>query len=80
MWHANDGMGWWMVFGGVIWLLFWISIIYLFFTAVTDREHRHEDAVDPMEIARRRLASGEITSQQFEEIARHLRPPAAQSP
>jgi uncharacterized membrane protein len=80
MWHANDGMGWWMLFGGAIWLLFWVSIIYLFFTAMMHRDHRHDDGGNPMDIARRRLASGDITPEQFEEIARHLRPPAAQSP
>jgi uncharacterized membrane protein len=79
MWHAHDGMGWWMVFGGAIWLLFWVSIIYLFFSALTHREHRHDVAGDPMDVARHRLARGDITPQQFEEIARHLRPPAAKS-
>jgi uncharacterized membrane protein len=69
-----------MVFGGAIWLLFWVSIIYLFFTAATHREHRHDDAGDAMDVARHRLARGDITPQQFEEIAHHLRPPSAQSP
>ena len=81
MWHANDGMGWWMVFGGVFWLLFLASMIYLFFSAATHREPRSEaSGGEPMDIARRRLAGGEITPQQFEEIARHLRPPAEHSP
>ena len=80
MWHANDGMGWWMVFGGVFWLLFLASMIYLFFSAATHREPRSDSANEPMDIARRRLASGDITPQQFEEIARHLRPPAEHSP
>jgi putative membrane protein len=77
MWHANDGMGWWMVFGGVFWLLFWASIIYVLFYAVTHREHRHDGDGDAMEIARRRLARGEITPQEFEEIAKRLRPASA---
>ena len=75
MWHTQDGMGWWMVFGGIFWLLFWGSIVYLFFRSVVHRDghHHHDDAGDPMQIARARLARGEITPQQFEEIARHLR-------
>ena len=80
MWHTNDGMGWWMVFGGAIWLLFSASIIYLFFYAATHRKYRNESAGDPMDIARVRLASGDITPQEFQEIARHLRPPAGRSP
>ena len=80
MWHAHDGMGWWMVFGGAIGLLFWVSIIYLFFHALIHREHRHDDSGDPIDIARRRLARGDITAQQFEEMAHHLHPPAGRSP
>jgi len=28
MWH-HDGMGWWMVFGGVWSLIFWVVIVGL---------------------------------------------------
>ena len=80
MWHAHDGMGWWMVFGMAIWLLFWVSMIYLFFYAIAHREHSHEAPGDPMDVARHRLARGEITPEQFREIERHLRPTAGQSP
>ncbi len=76
MWHTNDGMGWWMVFAMAGWLLFWVSVIYLFFYAITHREHGHEASGDPMDVARHRLAHGEITPEQFQEISRHLRPPA----
>lgn len=69
-----------MVFGGEFWLLFWASAVYLFVRSFVPRDHRHDGAGDPMEMARRRLASGDITPQQFEEIAHHLRPPAAPSP
>lgn len=81
MWHTNDGMGWWMIFGGAIWLLFWVSVIYLAFQAMTHRGHRHdEESGDPIDIARRRLARGDITPQQFEEMAHHLHPPPGRSP
>lgn len=73
MWHTNDGMGWWMVFAMVLWLLFWGSVVYLFFYAVTHRDHRHDDTGDPLDVARHRLARGDITTAEFEEIARHLR-------
>ena len=29
MWHAGDGMGWWMVWGGLMMFLFWGAIIAL---------------------------------------------------
>lgn len=70
-------MGWWMVFGGVLWLFFWGSVIFLIFYAVTrrgDHDGDHEAEPEAMEIARRRLARGEITPTEFQEIASHLRP------
>jgi uncharacterized membrane protein len=74
MWHANDGMGWWMVFVGIFWILFWASVVYLFVAAVV-RPGRDGDGggrIDAIEIAKRRLARGEITPQEFQEIRRHL--------
>jgi uncharacterized membrane protein len=75
MWHSHDGMGWWMLFGGVFWLLFWVSIVVLLVRGFSHREHHHHDESTeaPMETARRRLARGEISAPEFEEIARHLR-------
>jgi hypothetical protein len=29
MWHTGEGMGWWMVFGGALWLLFWAAVAYV---------------------------------------------------
>jgi putative membrane protein len=73
MWHTNDGMGWWMIFMGVFWILFWASLIYLFVTAVArGRRGGRSDDGDAIEIAKRRLARGEITTDQFQEIRRHL--------
>jgi hypothetical protein len=28
-WHAGEGMGWWMLFGGLLWIAFWATLIYL---------------------------------------------------
>jgi uncharacterized membrane protein len=75
MWHANDGMGWWMVFGSVLWILFWVSVVYLVARAAFRPERRGEHTSDAIEIARRRFASGEITPQEYDEIVRHLRTP-----
>ena len=70
MWHTQDGMGWGMVFMGVFWLLFLASVIYLFLSALA-RGGGHNDG-DALEIAKRRLARGEITTDQFQEIRRHV--------
>lgn len=70
MWHTQDGMGWWMVLMGVFWLLFLASLIYLFISAFT-HGRGHVDG-DALEIAKRRLARGEISTDQFQEIRRHV--------
>jgi uncharacterized membrane protein len=74
MWHTNDGMGWWMVFMGVFWVLFWGSLIFLAIAAMSrwGKGGGDRDGGGAIEIARRRLASGEITPEQFQEIRRHL--------
>ena len=79
MWHTNDGMGWWMIFMGVFWVLFWGSLIFLAIAAISrggwgsrDHDHGHDGGASAIEIARRRLARGEITPDQFQEVRRHL--------
>ncbi len=78
MWHSNEGMGWWMIFMGVFWVLFWGSLIFLAIAGLSrwggggGRREREDDGVSAIEIARRRLARGEITPEQFQEIRRHL--------
>jgi putative membrane protein len=72
-WHAHEGMGWWMLFGGVLWILFWASIIYLIVSVLAPKERRERyDHDDPLEIAKRRYAQGEITREEFEQIQRDL--------
>lgn len=73
MWHSNDGMGWWMIFVGIFWILFWASLLYVFFSAITRRGGQGDGGGDDaLEIAKRRLARGEISVEQFQEIRRHL--------
>jgi uncharacterized membrane protein len=74
MWHANDGMGWWMVFMGVFWMLVWASLIYRFVVAILrpSQGHRPGEDADALEIAKRRLARGEISPAEFQEIRQHL--------
>jgi len=74
MWGANEGMGWWMLFGGIWMLIFWGAIICLIIWGigqVSGGGHRADD--DPLEIARRRYARGKITREQFEQLRGDLR-------
>jgi uncharacterized membrane protein len=71
----------WGVAGGIIGLLFVLAVLALIGLAIallirhssTPRHAPPSGApMDPLEIAKRRLASGEITPEQFEEIKRRL--------
>jgi len=73
MWGMHDGMGWWMLFGSIWMVVFWAAVIWLIVwgvSQVTGGSRRGED--DPVEIARRRYARGEITREQFELLRRDL--------
>ena len=42
MWHAHEGMGWWIVFGGIATLLFGGAVIWLVvwgITRLTENKH-----------------------------------------
>jgi len=65
-------MGWYMLFGGLWMLIFWVGIVWLVVwgAARGDRGRSHDEA--PMEIARRRYAKGEITKEQFDQLRHDL--------
>ena len=67
MWHAGDGAGWWMVWGMIMMVLFWGGLIALFVWGVQSLVRR-EDPRSPLDIAKERLARGEMTAQEFEQI------------
>ena len=64
------GMGWGMWF----WLLVIVGFGYLFYTTTVPRTHRRRRE-DPLEVARMRLARGEITPEEFEKIRETLERP-----
>lgn len=77
MWHAHDGMGWWMVFGGVFWIIFLVTIVWLLVSLGSPRtrdDHgtRPITGDDAREIARQRYARGEINREEFQQILRDL--------
>jgi putative membrane protein len=75
MGYMFGGMWLWMVFGFIVFVLFWGGVIWLIVWAVkkaTDREGTINRDGNAVEIARARYARGEITWEQFEQIKKNL--------
>ena len=66
------GYGYWS-FWNVIWLLFWIGLIVLIIWVIYKFIIKR-DAISgtPLEILRKRYASGEVTKKQFEQIKKEI--------
>ncbi len=74
-WGHHDGMGWWMLFGGIWMLLFWVGVVAVIVWGVRSlaaRPTRREEGDSPVTIAERRYARGEITKEQLLEIKQAL--------
>jgi len=71
MWQNGDGMGWWMVWGMLMMLLFWGGLTALVIWTIRSLTGRTGDD-DALDIARRRYASGELTQEQFERLRNDL--------
>lgn len=61
------GMGWGMWF----WLLLLVGIVYLLYVSTRTRTYGYRRK-DPLEVARLRLARGEITTEEYERIKESL--------
>ncbi|MHB8104579.1 MAG: SHOCT domain-containing protein [Dehalococcoidales bacterium] len=74
MWYMHEGMGWWMVFGGILMLLFWGGLIAFAIWGIRrlTRHNASGSINNPLDIARERYARGEITKAQFEQIKKDL--------
>jgi putative membrane protein len=74
MWGMHEGWGWWMLFGWLWFALFWGGIIALVVWAVDRLTRRPRPADDAdaraLAVAKERLARGEISKEEYEEIRR----------
>jgi putative membrane protein len=81
MWHSADGMGWWMLWGGIMMILFWGLIVALVVWGVQSLTRRQSEGEGsqqaagqraPLDIAKERYATGEIDGEHFDEILSRL--------
>jgi putative membrane protein len=74
MWYMHQGMGWWMVFGGILMILFWGGLIALIVWGISRLTKRGVmgGKPTPLDIAKERYARGEITKEQYEQIKKDL--------
>ena len=74
MWYMHDGMGWWMVFGGLWMFFFWGGLIALIVWGISKLSGRGDFAQrhDPLDLAKEHYAKGEITEKEFKQIKKDL--------
>ena len=80
--HLDDGMGWWMLWGGLMMVLFWGAIIALVVWGVQTLARRDTGRAqpaqatlprsNPLDIAMERYAGGNIDRDEFVKIKRDL--------
>lgn len=77
MWDGSHDMSWWMVVWMTLAGLTWVGVIALIVYAVTDGFGRKREVErppeTPLQIAQRRYAAGELSEQDYERLASHLR-------
>ena len=76
MWGFQQNFQWWMPFFGMGMMLFWIVVIGLVIWGITrfmnSKRQRWDTSESSMTILRSRLARGDITREQFEELEETL--------
>lgn len=74
MWYFHEGMGWWMVFGGIWVVIFWGGLIALIIWGVNlfSRRDVSSHKQNPLDHAKERYARGEISREEFERIKKDL--------
>ena len=74
MWFMHEGMGWWMVFGGIWMVIFWGGLIALIIWGISRLTGRDtsDKKQNPLDIARERYARGEISREEYEQLKKDL--------
>jgi len=74
MWYMHEGMGWWMVFGGVWMVLFWGGVIALIVWGIKKLTERGSSTQksSPLDIAKERYAKEEISREEFDLMKKEL--------
>ncbi len=74
LFSGSGMMGFGMVFGGIIMVLFWGAVIWLIITLINAGTKRSEAAVESaLDILKKRYARGEITREQYIEMEQDLK-------
>ena len=68
--HVRDG--WWRLLALVMFIIFWGAVVGLAVWAFSRIVGSREAAKSPMDIAKERLAKGEISAEEFERIKQQL--------
>ena len=74
MWGMHEGWGWWMLFGWLWFALLWGGLIWAIVWGVsraTGGGHSSRQPT-PLDIAKERLARGEISEEEFQRLKQHL--------
>ena len=74
MWYMHEGMGWWMIFGGVWMVVFWGGLIALIAWGITKLtgQGRPDKKSYPLDLAKERYAKGDISREEYEQIKKDL--------
>jgi uncharacterized membrane protein len=80
MWRTHDGLGWMMLLGAVFWILILGLVTYLVTSHGTGRSAAPVAPPDPLEIARRRYATGQISRERFLALCADLTAPPGDVP
>jgi putative membrane protein len=74
MMYWNGMSGGWMIFGGLLMLLFWGGVIWAIVWGVRRAGHHtyRGETMSPLDIAKARYAKGEITKDQFDQLKKDL--------
>ena len=79
MWEGHDGMGWWMLFGSIWFVVLWGLIIWAVITLVSKLgggqssqpgPSRREES--PLDIVKQRYARGEISKEEYDRLRADL--------